>query len=54
MADKHEYTFQLFAPYNNEANLIGDFNDWQETPMQKSDDGYFRASVELADGTLSI
>ena len=49
--DKYEYTFKLFAPYNNEANLIGDFNDWQETPMQKSDDGYFRASVELADGT---
>ncbi|MGI9054545.1 MAG: alpha-amylase family glycosyl hydrolase [Pyrinomonadaceae bacterium] len=51
MADKHEYTFQLFAPYNNEANLIGDFHDWQETPMQKSDDGYFRATVNLADGT---
>ncbi len=50
MADKHEYTFELFAPYNNQANLIADFNDWHEIPMQKSDDGYFRAAVHLADG----
>jgi len=45
-----EYTFQLFAPYNNEVKLIADFNDWQEIPMQKSEDGYFRVSVELPDG----
>lgn len=51
MPDKNEYTFQLFAPYNNEANLIGDFNEWKELPMKKGDDGYFRVSVELADGT---
>lgn len=51
MADKHAYTFQLFAPNNNEAKLIADFNGWQEIPMQKSDDGYFRVTVNLADGT---
>ncbi len=51
MADKNEYTFQLFAPNNNEASLIADFNDWQEIPMQKWNDGYFRVSLELADGT---
>lgn len=51
MSEKHEYTFQLFAPYNKQANLIGDFNDWQEIPMTKSDDGYFRVSVKFADGT---
>lgn len=50
MSDKHEYIFELFAPYNNQANLIADFNDWQETPMEKSDDGYFRAKVNLEDG----
>ena len=50
MAVKYEYTFQLFAPYNNEANLIGDFNEWKELPMKKADDGYFRIAVELADG----
>jgi 1,4-alpha-glucan branching enzyme len=50
MPDKTKYTFQLFAPYNCEANLIGDFNNWQEITLQKSDDGYFRTEVELADG----
>ncbi|MEO6590317.1 MAG: alpha-amylase, partial [Pyrinomonadaceae bacterium] len=48
--EKHEYIFELFAPYNNEAKLIGDFNDWREISMRKSDDGYFRATVEVADG----
>src|SRR6476660_991691 len=51
MADKHEYTFQLFAPNNNEASLIADFNDWQDIPMEKSDNGFFCVTVNLADGT---
>lgn len=42
--------FNLFAPYNKGAALIGSFSDWQEIPMEKSDDGYFRTSVELEDG----
>lgn len=42
--------FSLFAPYNEEAALIGDFSDWQPVPMEKGDDGTFRASVELKDG----
>ncbi len=49
--EKREYTFELFAPYNNKANLIGDFNDWQEIEMTKGDDGFFRATVEIADAT---
>jgi 1,4-alpha-glucan branching enzyme len=43
--------FQLFAPYNKGAALIGSFSDWQEIPMQKGEDGYFRVTVDLEDGT---
>lgn len=50
MTEKHEYTFTLFAPNNKKANLIADFNNWKEVPMEKSDDGYFRLKVKLADG----
>ncbi|MGL5873149.1 MAG: alpha-amylase family glycosyl hydrolase [Xenococcaceae cyanobacterium] len=40
--------FDLFAPYNNKATLIGSFGD--EIPMKKGEDGYFRAQVDLEDG----
>jgi 1,4-alpha-glucan branching enzyme len=44
--------FSLFAPYNNGAALIGSFSDdGQEIPMKKGKDGYFRATVDLEDGT---
>ncbi|MDY6939870.1 MAG: alpha-amylase family glycosyl hydrolase [Cyanobacteriota bacterium] len=42
--------FQLFAPYNKAAALIGSFSDWKEISMEKDDRGYFRAEVELEDG----
>lgn len=42
--------FQLFAPYNRGAALIGSFSDWEEIPMEKGDDGYFRTQVALEDG----
>jgi 1,4-alpha-glucan branching enzyme len=42
--------FQLFAPYNEGAALIGSFSDWEPIPMKKEPDGYFRTTVELADG----
>ncbi|CAA9582737.1 GH13 / GH13_10 / GH13_36 / GH13_20 / GH13 _2 / GH13_11 / GH13_9 / GH13_37 / GH13_1 / GH13 _31 / GH13_19 / GH13_29 / GH13_40 [uncultured Synechococcales cyanobacterium] len=42
--------FQLFAPYNKGVALIGSFSDWQEFPMQKDQQGYFRTFVELEDG----
>ncbi len=42
--------FKLFAPYNNNACLIGSFSNWQEIPMQKGEDGYFRTKVDLEDG----
>ncbi|MDZ8056106.1 MAG: alpha-amylase family glycosyl hydrolase [Aulosira sp. ZfuVER01] len=40
----------LFAPRNKKATLIGSFSDWQETVMEKSDDGYFRTQLNLEDG----
>jgi 1,4-alpha-glucan branching enzyme len=43
-----ELTF--FAPYNEEAALIGTFSDWKDVPMEKGEDGVFRATVELEDG----
>lgn len=43
--------FSLFAPYNRQVALIGDFSDWQAIPMEKGDDGHFRTTIELADGT---
>jgi 1,4-alpha-glucan branching enzyme len=42
--------FQLFAPYNKGAALVGSFSDWEEIPMQKGEDGYFRTQIELEDG----
>ena len=45
-----EIEFKLFAPYNQEASLMGCFSNWEEIPMQKKEDGYFRTQVELEDG----
>jgi 1,4-alpha-glucan branching enzyme len=45
-----EIEFTLFAPYNQEASLMGCFSNWEEIPMQKQEDGYFRTQVELEDG----
>jgi 1,4-alpha-glucan branching enzyme len=42
--------FDLFAPRNKEAALIGSFSDWKEMPMQKDEDGYFRTHVKIEDG----
>lgn len=42
--------FELFAPYNKAAALTGSFSDWQEIPMTRGEDGYFRTQVDLADG----
>ncbi|NHC34424.1 hypothetical protein QH73_0007085 [Scytonema millei VB511283] len=47
---KNYQEFSLFAPYNNAVNLIGAFSNWQEIPMNKGEDGYFRTQVELEDG----
>jgi 1,4-alpha-glucan branching enzyme len=43
--------FKLFAPRNQQAAVIGSFSNWQQIPMEKGNDGYFRTSVELEDGS---
>jgi 1,4-alpha-glucan branching enzyme len=43
--------FSLFAPYNQAAALVGSFSDWQDIPMPKGEDGYFRVTIDLEDGT---
>lgn len=47
----HPIEFKLFAPYNQEATLMGSFSDWQEIPMEKNDRGYFQTQVQLEDGS---
>ncbi len=42
--------FELFAPYNKGAALMGSFSNWEEIPMEKDEEGYFRTRVELEDG----
>lgn len=42
--------FKLFAPYNKGALLKGNFSNWEEIPMEKGEDGYFRTTVDLEDG----
>jgi len=43
--------FKLFAPYNTEAAVMGDFSDWEGLPMEKGEDGFFRTEVDLQDGS---
>jgi len=43
--------FSLFAPYNEAAALMIDAKDWQPLPMKKDENGTFRVSLELADGS---
>jgi 1,4-alpha-glucan branching enzyme len=42
--------FQLFAPYNKGAALIGSFSNWEEIPMEKDEEGNFCTKVDLEDG----
>lgn len=47
---KHDINFELFAPYNEEVKIIGSWNDWKPTPMEKDDKGVWRVTVPLPDG----
>lgn len=42
--------FKLFAPNNKAATLLGSFSQGEEIPLTKDDRGYFRTTIELADG----
>ena len=45
--------FNLFAPNNKGAALIGSFSNWKDIPMEKGEDRYFRTYVELEDGVYT-
>jgi 1,4-alpha-glucan branching enzyme len=45
--------FKLWAPYNKGAALVGSFSNWEEIPMKKGKDGFFRTKVKLEDGLYS-
>ncbi len=46
-----EFTFTLLAPYNEEARLLGSWDNWQEHAMEKGDDHIFRVTMMLPEGT---
>jgi len=46
----HTFCFQLWAPYNERAALIGSFSDWQEIDMLKDELGVFQTEIALPDG----
>lgn len=41
---------RLFAPYNERVELIGSWDEHTVTPMERGDDGTWRADVEIPDG----
>jgi 1,4-alpha-glucan branching enzyme len=46
-----DMTFSLFAPYNTQAWLAGDFSDWEPLEMMKGEDGWFTCDYSLTSGT---
>ena len=50
-----EQTFCFAAPEASEVQLVGDFTQWSERPinMQKDPDGIWRATVTLEPGSHS-
>ncbi|MBU7583498.1 MAG: alpha amylase C-terminal domain-containing protein [Nostoc sp. TH1S01] len=45
--------FKLFAPRNEQISLIGSFSQWQDIPLEKTEDGYFQTQIPLEDGIYS-
>jgi 1,4-alpha-glucan branching enzyme len=46
----HPVNFFCVAPDAQHVDLVGDFNQWQPFPMQRTFDGWWLACVELAHG----
>jgi 1,4-alpha-glucan branching enzyme len=42
--------FSLFAPYNEDIALLGDWSNWERIEMERGDDGWWRVRVPLEDG----
>ncbi|HEX3050141.1 MAG TPA: alpha-amylase family glycosyl hydrolase [Aggregatilineaceae bacterium] len=53
MAKKNSVEFALFAPYNENVSLTGDWNNWQPIPMERDQQGWWRVDVPLEDGTYN-
>jgi 1,4-alpha-glucan branching enzyme len=49
---RHQVSFFCDAPQAENVRLVGDFNGWDSaaTPMQRTPDGSWRASLELNHG----
>ena len=52
-ATAHMQTFTFFAPTSKSVQLLGDFTEWQKTPinMQRGADGIWRTVIHLPPGT---
>jgi 1,4-alpha-glucan branching enzyme len=47
------YTFRVFAPNAVSVNVTGEFNNWQETAMQKNSDGIYEVFIpNVPDGQM--
>lgn len=46
----NEIELCLFAPYNQQVQLISSWNNWDGQPMAKGDDGWWRIKAQLPDG----
>lgn len=42
--------FQLLAPYNEKASLVGSFSNWEPIEMKRGKKGFFYIDVALPDG----
>ena len=49
---KKKETFQLVDPDATDVVLVGDFTDWETTPilLKRQKDGIWKATIELAPG----
>ncbi len=50
MVTQGKISFELFAPYNEQVSLLGDWNGWQPIPMTKNEHGYWQVEIPLDDG----
>ena len=46
--------FSLFAPYNEDVVLLGEWNKRDPIPMTRGSDGWWRVSVPLEDGRFCV
>ena len=42
--------FALLAPYNEDVQILGEWDGWKKHEMKKGDDGVWRIDIALEDG----